>query len=112
MSMLCRMTGTRRFKTMVDSEWSRLAYDGLWIDPFKADLEAFIAKTQVRVEGTVRLRLYRGAVQVVGRKSPWALYSEELASFDTKTFDQSESTGAVKHFGLQARLFQMIKDKA
>ncbi|HUP55918.1 MAG TPA: argininosuccinate synthase, partial [Bdellovibrionota bacterium] len=43
---------------------------------------------------------------VVGRKSPWALYSEELASFDTTTgFIQSESTGTVKNFGLQARMY-------
>lgn len=100
-----------RFKKTIDLEWSRLAYEGLWWDPFKDDLEAFITKTQERVEGAVRLRLYKGSVQVIGRSSPWALYSEDLASFDTTTFDQRESTGAVKNFGLQARMFHHLKEK-
>jgi argininosuccinate synthase len=100
-----------RFKATIDSEWSRLAYEGLWFDPFKDDLEAFIAKTQQRVNGTVRMRLYKGGFQVIGRKSPWALYSEELASFDTTSFDQRESTGSVKNFGLQPRMYFHLKAK-
>ena len=85
----------RFFKASVDSAWSKLAYDGLWFDPLKDDLDAFINKTQERVTGSVRLQLFKGAVKVIGRKSPWALYSEELASFDDKSFDQSQMGGAV-----------------
>ncbi len=102
----------QRFKQLVDAEWSKLAYEGLWYDPFKDGLEAFIAKTQERVTGTVRLRLYKGNITTLGRKSPWALYSEELASFDTTTFDQRESTGMVKNFGLQPRMFLQLKKGA
>jgi len=98
-----------RFKALVDSEWSRLAYEGLWQDPFKEDLEAFIGQTQGRVSGTVRVRLHRGQWQVTGRQSPWALYSADLASFDTTSFDQRESTGWVKNFGLQARMYLHLK---
>jgi argininosuccinate synthase len=98
-----------RFKHTIDAEWSRLAYEGLWWDPFKDDLEAFIGKTQERVTGTVRMRLYKGNFQVIGRKSDWALYSEELASFDTTSFDQRESTGSVKNFGLQPRMYFHLK---
>jgi argininosuccinate synthase len=95
-----------KFKKQVDLEWSQLAYQGLWFDPFKDALESFIGSTQKRVTGTVRMRLFKGSMQVIGRKSPWALYSEELASFDTTTgFIQSESTGTVKNFGLQARMY-------
>jgi len=97
-----------RFKKMIDLEWSRLAYEGLWWDPFKTDLEAFIAKTQERVEGLVRLRLFKGSAQVISRKSPWALYSEDLASFDSTSFDQRESTGWVKNFGMQSRLYAQV----
>lgn len=97
-----------RFKKIVDQEWSRLAYEGLWFDPLKADLEAFIDNTQKRVTGEVVIQLYKGHCQVIGRSSPWALYSAELASFDTETFDQRESTGTVKNFGLQARMFHHI----
>ncbi len=100
-----------RFKSTIDLEWSKLAYEGLWWDPFKTDLEAFIGATQTRVNGTVKLKLYKGNVVVTGRTSDWALYSEDLASFDTTTFIQSESTGAVKNFGLQPRMFFSIKDK-
>jgi len=98
-----------RFKASVDAEWSKLAYEGLWFDPFKDALESFIAKTQERVTGTVSLRLYKGSFQVIGRVSPWALYSEEMASFDTTSFDQSESTGTVRNFGLQARMYFHLK---
>lgn len=100
-----------RFKKLVDQEWSKLAYEGLWWDPFKNDLEAFINKTQERLTGDVRMTLYKGAVTVTGRSSKWALYNEDLASFDTTTFDQRESTGSVKMFGLQARMFLSLQEK-
>lgn len=95
-----------RFKSLVDQEWSKLAYEGLWWDPFKTDLEAFIQQTQTRVSGVVHLKIFKGSAVVVGRQSEWALYSEQLASFDTTDFDQRESTGSVRNFGMQARLFR------
>jgi argininosuccinate synthase len=100
-----------RFKAIVDLEWSKLAYEGLWWDPFKQDLEAFIDSTQTRVTGEVSLKLYKGAATITGRSSHWALYSEDLASFDTTTFDQRESTGSVKNFGLQPRMFYKLFEK-
>jgi argininosuccinate synthase len=100
-----------RFKALVDSEWSRLAYEGLWLDPFKDDLEAFIGRTQERVTGSVRVRLHRGNLAVIGRQSPWALYSSQLASFDTTAYDQRESTGTVKNFGLQARMYLHLQQQ-
>jgi len=100
-----------RFKEKVDAQWGELAYQGLWWDPLKDDLEAFVNNTQKRVTGTVSMRLYKGNLSVVGRESPWALYSEDLASFDTTTFDQRESTGMVKNFGLQQRMFFHLAKK-
>jgi argininosuccinate synthase len=100
-----------RFKALVDQEWSRMAYEGLWLDPLKLGLETFIASTQKRVTGEVKLKLFKGQVTVLGRSSEWALYSEDLASFDTTTFDQRESTGAVKNFGLQSRMFHKLLEK-
>ena len=68
---------------------------------FYAEIATIVMGRQLGVidltTGTVKLRLYKGGMQVIGRQSPWALYSEELASFDTTTFDQTESTGAVKN---------------
>jgi len=100
-----------RFKALVDQEWSRMAYEGLWWDPLKDDLEAFIGSTQARVSGEVKMNLFKGSAVVIGRTSPWALYSEDLASFDSQTFDQRESTGAVKNFGLQARMYHQLRNK-
>ncbi|MGZ3723444.1 MAG: argininosuccinate synthase [Bdellovibrionales bacterium] len=100
-----------RFKALIDQEWSKMAYEGLWWDPLKDDLEAFIGSTQTRVTGEVKLNLYKGLPTVIGRSSPWALYSEDLASFDSQTFDQRESTGAVKNFGLQARMYHQLRNK-
>jgi argininosuccinate synthase len=94
---------------MVDRQWGELAYQGLWFDPLKEDLEAFINKIQERVTGVVHMKLYKGSVTVTGRSSKFALYSEDLASFDSKTFDQSEMTGAVKVHGLQARMYGQLK---
>lgn len=100
-----------RFKKTVDLEWSKLAYEGLWWDPFKTDLECFIQKTQERVTGEVTLKLFKGQASVMGRSSKWALYSEDLASFDSTTFDQRESTGSVKNFGMQPRMFFHLDSK-
>lgn len=100
------------FKTQVDRAWAELAYAGLWLDPFKESLEAFINKIQERVTGTVTLRLYKGGLQVIARESRWALYDEALASFDTKLFDQSEMSGAVKAHGIPARLYYQLKQQA
>ena len=89
-------------------KWSRLTYDGLWWDPFKEDLESFIDKTQQRVTGDVRVRLFKGSLQVIGRRSPFALYNEDLASFDSKTWDQNEATGIVKNHGMQSIMYRKV----
>jgi len=98
-----------RFKSLVDREWGELAYRGLWFDPLKADLEAFIERIQERVTGEVIVRLAKGSCVVIGRRSPWALYSEDLASFDSKTFDQSDSEGMVKMHGMQGRMYWSLR---
>ncbi len=103
--------GELKFKSMVDREWGELAYKGLWFDPLKEDLEAFINSIQTRVTGSVNMRLAKGSAVVIGRSSPYALYNEDLASFDSKTFDQAESIGMVKIHGLQSRMYWQLKQK-
>lgn len=101
--------GELKFKANVDREWGELAYKGLWYDPLKEDLEAFTDKIQERVTGTVTLRLAKGSSVVTGRSSRYALYNEDLASFDSKTFDQSDSEGMVKIHGLQSRMYWKLR---
>ena len=97
-----------RFKEMVDSRWSELVYEGLVIDPLYDDLNAFIEKTQERVAGTVKVKLYKGSATVVARGSPYAIYSQELVSFDDKALDQKDAEGFAKYHGFQARMFKRI----
>ncbi len=92
-----------KFKSMVDSEWSWLAYSGLWQDPLKNDLDMFINATQKRVSGTVKLKMFKGSLRVVGRKSEYSLYSHDLATYGAgSTFDQTLGKGFVELWGLQS----------
>lgn len=103
----------RRFKSLVDSEWAELAYQGLWGDPLFDDLVAFSDRIQCRVEGSVTLRLFKGSMQVVARQSKWALYSEAVASFDDSAlFEQSEMAGMVKAHGIASLLYSKLKEES
>jgi len=92
-----------KFKAMVDSEWAWLAYSGLWQDPLKTDLDMFINASQKRVSGTVKLKMFKGSLRVVGRKSDYSLYSHDLATYGSgSTFDQTLAKGFVELWGLQS----------
>lgn len=92
-----------RFKSAVDEAWSELAYMGLVNDPLYADLCAFVDQSQERVNGVVKMKLYCGNAVSVGRKSPDALYDQEMVSFDSKTLSQRDAEGFAKYHGFQAR---------
>ncbi len=92
-----------KFKSMVDSEWAWLVYSGLWQDPLKTDLDMFINASQKRVSGTVKLKMFKGSLRVVGRKSSYSLYSHDLATYGSgSTFDQTLAKGFVELWGLQS----------
>ncbi len=97
-----------RFKSIVDETWSELAYKSLVDEPLYSDLNAFIDSTQKRVTGNVKVKLYKGSAKVIARESPFALYSAELSSFDSKTIDQKDAEGYCKYHGFQARLFRKM----
>ncbi|MFB3888784.1 MAG: argininosuccinate synthase [Candidatus Bathyarchaeia archaeon] len=101
------------FKQQVEAEWVFLVYTGLWVDPLKADLDAFIDKSQENVTGGVRLKLFKGSLQVVGRSSPMSLYDKNLANYNIKTtFNQSYSKGFIELWGLQTRMHNALKHTA
>jgi argininosuccinate synthase len=92
-----------KFKAIVDSEWAWLAYSGLWQDPLKSDLDMFINASQKRVSGTVKLKMFKGSLRVVGRKSSYSLYSHDLATYGKGSiFDQTLAKGFVELWGLQS----------
>jgi argininosuccinate synthase len=102
----------RAFKQQVDAQWAELAYRGLWWEPFMEDLNAFNASVQTRVTGWVKLRLFKGGLQVTSRGSDWALYSEAAASFDdVQVLEQSKMTGMVQTHGMESLLYAKLKDR-
>ena len=93
-----------RFKDVVAQQWGQMVYDGLWFSPLRDALYAFVAETQRHVTGDVRLKLYRGSSQVVGRKGPEQLYQLSLATYGKgDTFDQSAAAGFIKLWGQGVR---------
>ncbi|MCW3130522.1 MAG: argininosuccinate synthase [Methanophagales archaeon] len=91
-----------RFKELVDRTWSELVYQGLVMDPLFEGLNAFVDKTQERVNGSVYVKLEKGTARVVGRESPNALYSKDV-SFDVKQ-EQKSAEGFSMYHGFQARI--------
>jgi argininosuccinate synthase len=93
------------FKAGVEREWSWLVYSGLWMEPLRFALDGFIKTTQKRVTGTVRLKMYKGGLRVVGRTSRNSLYNVSLSTYTKgSTFDQSSAVGFIELWGLQSRI--------
>lgn len=95
-----------KFKRFVEEEWAELVYYGLTNDPLFEALNAFIDKTQERVTGWVKVKLYKGSVIPVARYSEFSLYKPELTSFDTTAIDQRYAEGFSKFHGLQGRIYR------
>jgi argininosuccinate synthase len=93
-----------RFKQQVAMEYADLVYNGLWFTSLHEDLVAYVQSSQRYVTGTVRLKLFKGSCTVVGRKSPYSLYSYGLATYDKgDVFDQSASAGFIHIWGLPVK---------
>ncbi len=93
-----------RFKQKVAIDYADLIYNGLWFSAHRRDLAAYIESTQQFVTGTVRLKLFKGTCSVVGRKSPYSLYSFSLATYDKgDKFDQKDSPGFIRLWGLPVK---------
>ena len=93
------------FKEMVDSRWSCLVYNGLWFEPLRSALDAFVDRVEEEVSGKVKMKLYNGGVMVVGRDSENGLYSKKLVTFESfGDFDQKLANGFIELFGMQSVL--------
>jgi argininosuccinate synthase len=97
------------FKAQVEREWAWLVYSGLWLEPLRAALDRFIAATQHRVTGNVRVKLYKGGLRVVGRSSEYSVYNLSLSTYNRgSTFDQRSATGFIELWGLQSRVAAVL----
>lgn len=97
-----------KFSEIASQTYSELVYNGLWHEPLREDLDQLIDNMQGRVSGTVRLKLHKGSIRILGRESPFSLYQEEAVSFEDKDMDQREMAGMVKNYGIQAACYQDI----
>jgi len=99
------------FKGSLESHWAYLCYAGLWHEPLREDLDAFMQSANRFVTGEVTMKLYKGSATPVARSSPYALYDRSLASFGESggEFSQSASPGFIELFSLQSRMAHRVR---
>ncbi|MEN6507911.1 MAG: argininosuccinate synthase [Smithella sp.] len=109
------ITMDREVMLMRDSlipKYAQLVYNGFWYAPEMKTLQAYIDATQENVNGTARMKLYKGNCTVVGRKSPNSLYSEAFATFEKdQVYNQKDATGFIRLNGLRLRIQNILKNK-
>ena len=100
-----------QYKRGIEQTYSQLIYQGLWYSPLKQALDAFIAQTQERVTGTVRLKLFKGNAMIVGRQSDNSIYTPDLATYGADDqFDHKAAEGFIYIWGLPTRVWsQSVK---
>ena len=97
--------GAAHLKDELMPRYAELVYNGFWFSPEREMLQAAVDRSQERVTGTVRLKLFKGSVSVVGRKSPVSLYSQRHVTFEADTvYDQRDAEGFIKLNALRLRL--------
>ncbi len=97
--------GAAHLKDELMPRYAELIYNGFWFSPERRALQALIDQTQETVTGTVRLKLYKGNVAVVGRRSPNSLYDQDIATFEAdRVYDQRDAEGFIKLNALRLRL--------
>ncbi|WP_048627324.1 argininosuccinate synthase [Listeria ivanovii] len=100
------------FKPIIEQKISETIYNGLWFSPLTEALVAFLKSTQKFVNGTIRIKLFKGHAIVEGRKSPNSLYDENLATYTSSdTFDQDAAVGFIKLWGLPTKVSAEVNSK-
>jgi argininosuccinate synthase len=110
-----RLVGTihqNQFKTALDQKWAYLVYAGLWWEPLRSDLDAYMEAANALVTGEIGMRLYKGSARVVTRSSPYAVYDAQLATFSESggLFSQNASPGFIELWSLQSRMAWQVRN--
>ncbi len=102
-----------QFKPQLDRQWAYLVYAGLWWEPLRSDLDAYMDSVNARVTGSIGLKLYKGSVRAVTRESPNAVYDAQLATFAESggLFSQQASPGFIEIWSLQSRLAWRLRNE-
>jgi argininosuccinate synthase len=111
-----RLVGTihqNQFKGELDRKWAYLVYAGLWWEPLRSDLDAYMESVNEQVTGTIGMKLYKGSARVVTRSSPNAVYDAALATFETSggLFSQQASPGFIELWSLQSRMAHRLRTR-
>ena len=102
---------TLRYKEAVAIKYGELIYYGLWYTPLRKALDAFIDSTQENVTGDIKLKLYKGNISVVSRRSPYSLYHPELATFEEdELYNQADAGGFINLFGLPLQVEGLLRE--
>ncbi len=109
-----RLVGTihqNQFKTALDQKWAYLVYAGLWWEPLREDLDAYMNAANEQVSGEITVKLYKGTARVVTRSSPNAVYDAQLATFSESggLFKQTASPGFIDLWTLQSRMAWRVR---
>jgi argininosuccinate synthase len=109
LEQICLDRETLHYKQQVALKYADLVYNGQWFTPLREALDAFVRSTQASVTGAARLKLYKGSVILVGRKSPLSLYREDYATFgQDDVYDQKDAQGFIRLFGLPLKVRALI----
>jgi argininosuccinate synthase len=111
-----RLVGTihqNQFKGELDRKWAYLVYAGLWWEPLRTDLDAYMEAVNAQVSGTIGMKLYKGMARVVTRESPNAVYDAALSTFETSggLFSQQASPGFIELWSLQSRMAHRLRTR-
>ncbi len=100
---------TMHYKDLLAQKYAEMVYYGRWFTPLREALDAAIDKLTATATGTARLKLYKGQVSLVGRKSPYSLYREDYATFGADSvYDQSDAEGFINLFGLSMKVRALL----
>ena len=105
---ICLDKLTMHEKQKLSITFAELVYNGLWFSPLREALSAFVDKTQEKVTGKVKLKLYKGNIIKAGVWSDYSLYSEDIATFGASDYDQKDSAGFITLFGLPTKVQALV----
>ena len=111
LEQICLDKMTMHEKQRLSVTFAELVYNGQWFTPLREALSAFVDKTQEKVTGKVRLKLYKGNMINAGVWSPYSLYSEEIATFGESDYNQQDAEGFINLFGLPIKVQAMVEGK-
>lgn len=103
---------TLRAKDRIAIDYADLVYNGRWFTPLREYYDAFVRATQANMTGDVRLKLFKGNAIVVGRRSPYSLYREDLATFgEDAVYNQKDAEGFIRLYGLPLKVQALLRDQ-